>query len=119
MDAKTIETLFNRFSIVWGNKWTSIEQKNPELIANEWREALAGLSRQAIQQGLSKTRQSLAWPPTIAEFLQACQGAEINEETKASYFMCKIPGCPNPGTMCRATHGNNWVCNSHYQQGKG
>jgi hypothetical protein len=117
MDAKTIEILFERFSLIWGNKWDTIEAKHPELIADEWREALAGLSRQAIKQGLSKTRQTLTWPPTIAEFLQACQGVEIVQDV--NHFMCNIPGCPNPGTMCRATHGNNWICNKHYHEGKG
>jgi hypothetical protein len=117
MDAKTIETLFNRFSIIWGAKWEKIEEKHPELIANEWRTALAGLSRQAIQQGLSKTRQTLTWPPTIAEFLQACHGAEATPDV--NHFNCSIGGCPNSGTMSRSTHGNYWICNKHFHDGKG
>jgi hypothetical protein len=86
-------------------------------MAEEWTDALAGLSRQAIKQGLAKTRQALTWPPTIAEFLQACQGVEV--QVDENHFNCTINGCPNPGTICRATHGNKWICNKHFHEGKG
>lgn len=69
--------------MIWGDKWDKKYDDKPELIAEEWTDALAGLNRQAIKQGLSKTRQTLVWPPTIAEFLQASQGADIAADSKS------------------------------------
>jgi hypothetical protein len=116
-DPKAITWLFERFSIIWGQKWDKYHDEKPELIANEWTDALAGKSRQTIKQGLSKARQALTWPPSIAEFLQACQGTEI--DTGINRHTCAIPCCSNTATMCRSPYGSNWVCNRHFQEGKG
>ena len=115
LDSKTIARLFDRFSIIWGQKWDRQVEKNPELLADEWSEALAGLSHQAIKHGLTKTRQTLMWPPTIAEFLQACQGVEINSE---SSFKCVVNNCQEVGSMSGCTKGNGWVCAKHWAEGK-
>lgn len=63
--------------MIWGDKWDKRYNDNAELIADEWTDALVGYSRQAIKQGLAKARQTLAWPPTIAEFIQLCQGTTL------------------------------------------
>jgi hypothetical protein len=116
-DPKAITWLFERFSIIWGQKWDKPHDDKPEAIAEEWTDALAGLSRQAIKRGLAKARQTLTWPPTIAEFLQACQGVDIT--TIVNSHGCSVPGCADAGTMCRSTHGGNWVCNRHWHAGHG
>lgn len=113
-----IDRLFQRFSYIWAAKWNKQFDADPEGLAREWGEALAGKSPQALQKALAAARQNSIWPPSIAEFLSYCDSAEPIPAPAANQG-CAIAGCPAAGTMCAATHGSRWVCNRHFQEGKG
>lgn len=111
-----VDYLFNRFLFIWGIKWANKIADVEDGARNEWASAIEGMSRKQIDAGIIAARNQCQWPPEIAEFLPLCKGEVL---VQANHFICSINSCPNPGTMCRATHGSNWVCNQHYNAGKG
>lgn len=111
-----VDYLFNRFLFIWGIKWANKIADVEDGARAEWAAAIDGLSRKQLDVGIIAARNQFTWPPEIAEFLPLCRGEALVQE---NHFNCSIGGCPNTGTMCRATHGSNWICNKHYHEGKG
>ena len=68
--------LFLRFSAIWGNKWNSqfTDAAIVPIIESEWANGLAGISTESIRRGINASRDSLEWPPSIAEFKRICLG---------------------------------------------
>jgi hypothetical protein len=106
-----------RFSAIYGFSWDKDFNANPEVIADEWADTLNNINYATIKKAITKARTDYpSWPPKPGEFLKLCYGEEI---AKPANHGCAIPGCPDAGTMSRATHGSNWICNRHYHEGKG
>ena len=76
LDSKRVGQLFIRFGAIWGNKWKAqfSDAATIEIIESEWAQGLAGLSDDAIMNGIATSRESLEWPPSIAEFKRLCLG---------------------------------------------
>lgn len=47
-----------------------------DALRREWAEALAGMSGAQIRAGIEQARSHCDWPPSIAEFVRACQEAD-------------------------------------------
>ena len=73
---KKVKQLFMRFGAIWLQKWTSAFPTSAALtIAKaEWSEGLSGISDKSILRGITTVRQTLEWPPSIAEFRRLCLG---------------------------------------------
>ena len=68
--------------MIWPQSWGNIisNVSNLELFKNEWQEALAGMTAQQIKTGIEYSRTRHKWPPTIAEFIEAChEGANLEQ----------------------------------------
>ncbi len=68
--------IFARFVAIYGNRF-EIQQQSPEQSARSKREwALSILENQLsmadIERAIDRCKQELAWPPSIAEFLERC-----------------------------------------------
>lgn len=111
-----VNYVFNRFLFIWGIKWANKIADIEDAARDEWAEALEGLSDKQIKAGISAARNQCTWPPEIAEFLPLCKGECA---VQPNHFNCSVNGCPNTGALCRNPHGSSWICNAHYQQGKG
>lgn len=75
-----IKYIFSRFTSIWGNTWEKDFNLDPKGVANEWADALAGLSRRAIDKGIKSAREHEKYtdfPPKVGAFLKLCQGIDI------------------------------------------
>lgn len=85
-----ITTLFLRFDRIWGEKWARYipNEIAREMAAREWGEALVNIPRSDIANAIEHCRQYIAWPPSIAEFIEYCQPA-VNASFKDSSEVLK------------------------------
>ena len=81
MPMSWIITLFQRFQGIWADKW--LKCMTPDVIEGaktDWQQALTGIDPSRIRGAIEEARNTLEWPPSIAEFLKLC-----NKETIAAH----------------------------------
>ena len=67
-----IIALFLRFSLAWGAKWIEHQRAvGAEPLIAEWSQGLAGLTDADLARGFAACRDTLDWPPSIAEMRRA------------------------------------------------
>lgn len=68
--SKIIPSLFAKFSIIYGHKWTNIisSKEIAQLAIEEWTAGLNNLTNDQILIALKKCSLICEWPPSIAEF---------------------------------------------------
>lgn len=75
--------LLARFSIIWPRQWADTTKgTNMEAMEAEWAKGISGLTGEEIKAGIDHCREYSSWPPSIAEFRQACKGG-ANAEQRA------------------------------------
>ncbi len=58
-----------RFQAIWGEKWTKNLTKEIAPIAlAEWSDGLRGFNQEELNYALEMAKNTLEWPPSIAEF---------------------------------------------------
>jgi hypothetical protein len=67
-----MSALFLRFTLAWGAKWSDqVRAVGAGPLVAEWSQGLAGLSDEDLARGFAVCRDSMAWPPSIAEMRKA------------------------------------------------
>lgn len=71
-----------RFGRIWPGKWQDQAEQagGMEALVEEWQLGLHGLSGEQIKRGIAHCRQHATWPPSIAEFRQACTDGSTLEQ---------------------------------------
>ena len=72
---KFIETLFLRFSAIYGHVWRSIYKNENYLLLTkkEWGSALKGYDVRVIRESLLACREKAVYPPSLPQFIEYCQ----------------------------------------------
>jgi hypothetical protein len=61
-----------RLATAWGNKWTDqLDSNGIEPMLAEWADGLSDLTPEQIGMGFRACRDSLDWPPSIAQMRKA------------------------------------------------
>jgi hypothetical protein len=62
--------LFYHFTAIWGHKWVSNMQDEHvhDLALRHWQQVLDELSDEQISKACAKAKNTLDWPPSIAQF---------------------------------------------------
>lgn len=66
--------LYLRFSSIWGHKFTSnhTDVNFVSMWMSDWAESLSNVSEEVIKSAIDNCKNTLEWPPSIAEFLKLC-----------------------------------------------
>jgi len=74
---KTMERLFARFSVIYGNLWSSQFQSEEllELALKEWSITLGPYSTRRLQAALDVCKKHYPMPPTLQQFAAVCRKA--------------------------------------------
>jgi len=86
-----VALLFAKFKAIWGQRWTTQFQtaESLDLTRAEWADAIGTLSAEELRRGITTCRDSLQWPPSIAEFLAA---AHQGHEHRTAAYRAMDPG---------------------------
>ena len=70
-----MDTLFSRFSAIYGHVWISSYPTADSLkfAKCEWSDALTRFDNQALKQALIDIREHNKFPPTLPEFIACCK----------------------------------------------
>lgn len=79
--------MWERFEVIYGDKWLRKFDKDPlveendqvlhiQLIEQEWYDAIKYFGIRTIGLAINYSRDSLIWPPSIAEFVKLCNEAQ-------------------------------------------
>lgn len=75
--------LIARFAVIWPKSWAdSLAGLDVDMLRSEWAKGISGLTGEEIKAGIDHCRSHCVWPPSIAEFRQACKGG-ANAEQRA------------------------------------
>ena len=77
-----MKTLFLRFTAIWGKKWSD-QVPNDELLSmalHDWGTGLYGMPGEHIKFAIEHCKKTLIWPPSLAEFIKACNKNANNKE---------------------------------------
>lgn len=75
--------LIARFAVIWPKSWAdSLAGMDVDMLRSEWAKGIEGLTGEEIKAGIDHCRSHCNWPPSIAEFRQACHGG-ANAEQRA------------------------------------
>lgn len=75
---RDIEYLFIRFSHIYGSAWDKELINDVVGMAEEWLDALQGVSRKELEIAIRKAREDHpTWPPKVGEFLKICKNLVI------------------------------------------
>ena len=82
-----VDGLFLKFELIYGRKWLDQYPNNTltDLVRDEWAHGLDGIPVEHISRGLRVCRDEMQWPPSIAEFRDACQNTTDWEHKSESY----------------------------------
>ena len=74
-ELQRIETLFLRFSVIYGHVWQSLYNDEPvvALAKKEWRIALRPFDNPIIKAALEYCREYSPFPPTLPGFIENCK----------------------------------------------
>lgn len=68
-----MSALFLKFHIAWGNKWTdNLKAVGISPMISEWSDGLKEFAEADMNRGFAKCRDTMDWPPSIAQFRKAC-----------------------------------------------
>jgi hypothetical protein len=71
---KWVRALFQRFSTMYGSKFTTMWADVPmEAVIATWREDLAGVTPEQVRKALDHLKANNPFPPTLPEFLGLCR----------------------------------------------
>ena len=69
-----VSALFMRFSLCWGAKWNDhVHASGTIPLIAEWSQGIEGLTDADLSRGLATCRDTLDWPPTIAQMRKASE----------------------------------------------
>lgn len=96
--------LFARFHHIYTHKFESAyrDEETSMMAKKEWALSLEGKNQAVIEYALTRCKETLAWPPTISEFLALCvpSAQELGlPDAHAAYVEC----CQNAHSPRKAT----------------
>jgi hypothetical protein len=76
------DALMAKFFSIWPGKWSDAVALagGLEVVSEEWRVGLAGMSGEDIKRALEVCRTTMTWPPSIAEFRAAASDGSTPEQ---------------------------------------
>lgn len=84
MNDKRIETLFTRFTAIYGQLWL-VAYQNEQVIGfakREWAESLNEFNNQILKLALERTKKTNLFPPTLPVFVACCSTIQKEVETR-------------------------------------
>lgn len=71
---KRIETLFTRFTAIYGQLWLIAYQNEQvlEFAKREWSESVCDFNNQVLKLALERTKKTNLFPPTLPAFVATC-----------------------------------------------
>ena len=85
-DAKRIETLFLRFSVIYGYLWQKAypHEHMLNLAKKEWLETLHPFDNHIIKKALHHCRENCPYPPSLPQFIEICRAIKKQDD----FFRC-------------------------------
>lgn len=81
MPRKWVDALFAKFLAIWPREWADrVAIVGADPMASEWAEGLAGLTPEQVRTAIAHCRNTLKWPPSIAEFREAARSGMTAEQ---------------------------------------
>lgn len=84
MSDKVIETLFIRFTSIYGHAWSSLHKEGGliDVFKKEWADALGDFDKSIIKEALLYCRTRNRLPPNLPEFIEYCRLFEKRAQLK-------------------------------------
>lgn len=81
---KRIDTLFTRFTAIYGQLWLTAYQNEQVLTfaKREWSESLRGFDSQVLKLALERSKKTNLFPPTLPAFTACCTTIKMELQTR-------------------------------------
>ncbi len=95
LNCRLIDHLFNRLAMMYGKKWLDMFMTEESINGwkNVWAEMIntRGLTLEMIKRGLNNCIDMYDWPPTLPQFVKACETLSRDETVTPNEPKLSLP----------------------------